>query len=600
MTQPTAYSYLRFSDPSQAHGDSRRRQTTAAAKYAADHGLVLDDSMRDEGVSAFRGRHREEGALGAFLAKVESGEIKPGSFLLIDSFDRLTRERVTTAMHLLTGIMARGVTVVTLNDGRRYADASAGLHDLMYALMEFSRAHNESALKSERVRDALRIRRENARREGRPWAQRWPFWLKQTGDGFTVLDDRADDLRRIFDLKIEGMGNAAIAKRLNAGDVAPPNPAGWRPSDVTGVLEGRPGLTPVRPDARALIHELNAQGVHPRALARRLNDDGFEPPRKPCWHEATVAKLLASRSVFGEFQPHVLDGDKRRRVPEGDPIPDYYPVVVSRAKYEAARAVVEARATSNARPQTTEFRNLLVGLVRCARCGGTAGFWQSTRPSKPHLQPHQVIRCNAVNAGACNNRTRLNYRRLETELLAYVGGLPIPERDSKVAAELAAKRAERADLNNRIQRLLDLVEGGAVEGDDAAERLRARRAERDALDGEIKRLARIERAERAAPSAGDWRAVMGRLISDLAKADDAERYAIRAQINTRLGQAVVGGFTLGEGRLLARFSTADPKGGKRPPLYYGAEGGMIAWEFGGGGPDFDQVQVAPGALIAAE
>lgn len=542
MTQPTAYSYLRFSDPSQARGDSRRRQTTAAAKYAADHGLALDDSMRDEGVSAFRGRHREEGALGAFLAKVETGEIKPGSFLLIDSFDRLTRERVTTAMHLLTGIMARGVTVVTLNDCRRYADASAGLHELMYALMEFSRAHSESLEKSRKVRLALKARREAARLAKRPWAQRWPFWLKQTGDGFTVLDDRADDLRKIFDLKIEGMGNVAIAKVMNHNGVA--------------------------------------------------------PPRSGSWHSATVAKLLASRSVFGEFQPHVLDGDKRRRVPEGDPISDYYPVVVSRAKYEAARAVVEARATSNARPQTTEFRNLLVGLVRCGRCGGTAGFWQATRPSKPHLQPHRVIRCNAVNTGACDNRTRLNYPRLEKELLAYVGGLPIPERDSKTAAELAAKRAERADLNIRIQRLLDLVERGAVEDDDAVERLRARRAERDALEGEIKRLARLERAERAAPSAGDWRAFMGRLISDLEKADDAERYAIRAQINARLGQAVVGGFTLGDGRLLARFSTADPKGGKRTPLYYGAEEGMIAWEFGGDGPVFDQVQVAPGGLVA--
>lgn len=544
MTQPTAYSYLRFSDPTQARGDSRRRQSTAAAKYAADHGLTLDDSMRDEGVSAFRGRHREEGALGAFLAKIETGEIAPGSLLLIDSFDRLTRERVTTAMHLLTGIMARGVTVVTLNDGRRYADASAGLHELMYALMEFSRAHGESLEKSRKVRLALKARRDAARLDGRPWAQRWPFWLDQSDAGFSVLEERADVIRRIFDLKIEGMGNAAIAKCLNRGSVA--------------------------------------------------------PPRSGSWHEATVAKLLASRSVFGEFQPHVLDADSRRRIPDGEPIPDYYPVVVNRAKFEAARAVVEARATSNARPQTTEFRNLLVGLVRCGRCGGTAGFWQSTRPSKPHLQPHQVIRCNAVNAGACDNRTRLNYRRLEGELLAYVGGLPIPERDSTTAAELAGARAERADLGRRIDRLLDLVEEGKAEGDDAADRLRARRAEREALDAKIKRLTRAERAERAAPSAGDWRAVMGRLISDLSKADEAERYAIRAQINAKLGQAVVGGFTLGEGRLLARFSTTAPKGGRRPPLYYGAEGGVIAWEFGGDGPEFDQVQVAPGGLVAIQ
>jgi DNA invertase Pin-like site-specific DNA recombinase len=68
-----AYSYLRFSTPEQAAGDSRRRQIAMAEKYAADHHLKLDLhlSFRDLGVSAYRGRTAKEGALRAFLDAIE-------------------------------------------------------------------------------------------------------------------------------------------------------------------------------------------------------------------------------------------------------------------------------------------------------------------------------------------------------------------------------------------------------------------------------------------------------------------------------------------------------------------------------------------------
>ncbi|KVR83488.1 recombinase family protein [Burkholderia vietnamiensis] len=48
-----AYSYLRFSTPEQAQGDSFRRQTALAEAYAQQHGLELDTTLRfaDEGVS---------------------------------------------------------------------------------------------------------------------------------------------------------------------------------------------------------------------------------------------------------------------------------------------------------------------------------------------------------------------------------------------------------------------------------------------------------------------------------------------------------------------------------------------------------------------
>src|ERR1700722_13018233 len=94
-----AFSYLRFSTPEQASGDSRRRQLAMAEEYAADHHLKLDRqlSFRDLGVSAFHGENARDGALRAFLEAIEHNLVPKGSFLLVESLDRLSRDRILPA-----------------------------------------------------------------------------------------------------------------------------------------------------------------------------------------------------------------------------------------------------------------------------------------------------------------------------------------------------------------------------------------------------------------------------------------------------------------------------------------------------------------------
>src|SRR5437868_2677457 len=98
--QPKAYSYLRFSTADQAAGDSFRRQSDMAERYAAAHGLVLDEQLtfRDLGVSAFRGTNARTGALGQFLRAVEDELVAPGAFLLVENLDRMSRQQPWDAL----------------------------------------------------------------------------------------------------------------------------------------------------------------------------------------------------------------------------------------------------------------------------------------------------------------------------------------------------------------------------------------------------------------------------------------------------------------------------------------------------------------------
>ena len=54
MTVPLAFSYIRFSHPSQREGDSLRRQTKAAEEWAERNAVALDASvtLHDLGKSA--------------------------------------------------------------------------------------------------------------------------------------------------------------------------------------------------------------------------------------------------------------------------------------------------------------------------------------------------------------------------------------------------------------------------------------------------------------------------------------------------------------------------------------------------------------------
>ena len=134
----------------QLRGDSRRRQLEGSRAYAQANDLELAEGaeLEDIGVSAFTGANVREGALGRFVEAVKAGSVKPGSYLIVESLDRLSREQVLTALSLFLSIIQGGIHLVTLADGHVYRPGTTELPDLMMSLMIMSRAHEESQTKS--------------------------------------------------------------------------------------------------------------------------------------------------------------------------------------------------------------------------------------------------------------------------------------------------------------------------------------------------------------------------------------------------------------------------------------------------------------------
>jgi DNA invertase Pin-like site-specific DNA recombinase len=97
-------------------------------------------------VSAYRGKNAKEGALWAFLDAIEHNLVPPNSFLLIESLDRLSRDRILSAQALFLQILQAGVTIVTLVDQRSYSLESLNQSqlDLIISLVSMMRANEES------------------------------------------------------------------------------------------------------------------------------------------------------------------------------------------------------------------------------------------------------------------------------------------------------------------------------------------------------------------------------------------------------------------------------------------------------------------------
>lgn len=131
--KPKAYSYLRMSTDLQLKGDSRRRQLEASRAYADAEGLELADDaqLEDIGISAFKGANVQTGALGQFLAAVKAGSVERGSYLLVESLDRLSREEILPAHTLFLGIVQSGINLVTL------ADSLFGRHGIGSEVRDF-------------------------------------------------------------------------------------------------------------------------------------------------------------------------------------------------------------------------------------------------------------------------------------------------------------------------------------------------------------------------------------------------------------------------------------------------------------------------------
>lgn len=487
-----AYSYIRFSTPEQAKGTSLGRQGGDAREYAKKQGWDLDESLRDLGVSAFRGANRVKGALSRFLKLVEDGTVPQGSILIVESLDRLSREQVLTAFTLFGSILESGVEIVTLIDKKHYTSESvnSSLGDLMMSIVIMAQAHEESAKKAERLAKAWKIKREKIGE--RKLTGRCPAWLELSPDrkSFRPIEERVQVLRRIFTDTAAGIGAATIAANLNR------------------------------------------EGVEPWGEGKQKADG---------WQASYIKKLLSGDAVLGTYQPHVKNAGKR--TPVGDPISDYYPQVIDDALYYLAKRAREGRRLGGGR-RGKSFSNVLTGgIARCGECGRSMQFVDKGALPKGG----QYLVCSGGLRGMCQHRTHHAYPQIEATVLRGIVELDFSRiTDDNADDEIRTCRDRITALDGRIsdaqRRRRNLLEAFADDPDPDTKDLIARFAAEieEAKAGLRKEKRILKELENGIHDLSKHVGEIERLCQMMKDAGDEERYRIRAAVNQELKNVLRG------------------------------------------------------------
>ena len=360
MSRPVkAYSYIRFSTPKQAQGDSYRRQLQQAMDYCAEHNLQLDDKTIDDfGTSAFRGANMTEGALGRFVDAVKHGEIEQGSYLLVESVDRLSRQAVEEALEQFLAIVRAGIVIVTLSDKQVFRRGQVDFTKLIVSIVYMARANDESEMKSRRSRAAWSNGREQARKNNKVIANsRLPSWLTRDGEQIVPISERVAIVNEMFEMAKSGCGYEQIAKVfLDKGYKTFGKEADWRPAGIQAVIK--------------------------------------------------------SQAVIGVFQPHVIENGER--VPADEPILGYYPTIVSPALFEEVQHLISKRNKHSGSYRKGTFNNLFSGVLRC-QCGESLRYQNKGRAGSPR----NYLVCPKQNTAGCKLPNML-YDKVEPQLLQAV------------------------------------------------------------------------------------------------------------------------------------------------------------------------------------
>jgi hypothetical protein len=254
-------------------------------------------------MSAFRGRNKKKGKLAKFLDMLEKGLLAPHPVLVLEDFDRISREQVDDARELVRRILLAGCDIFCTLTWRLYTKAS--LNEPM-ALLEmvwrFYLSHEESAKKAKRSRENWATKHKEA--GGKIMSKNRPWWLGIDGEGidrrFVPLPEKVAIVRQMFAWCIQGWGMRTITIALN----------------------------------KAKVKSARTQ-----------------------WGEKVVHQCLTDGRVLGNL-PICEYGDARK--PKGA-LTGYYPAVIDQKTFDAAQASIQSRKGKSGRP--SGFVNLFTGLV---------------------------------------------------------------------------------------------------------------------------------------------------------------------------------------------------------------------------------------------
>ena len=186
-----------------------------------------------------------------------------------------------------------------------------------------------------------------------------PSWLDLSKDrtAFVFVKEKADVVRKIFELCIDGLGSYTIANQLN-----------------------------------------------------RQRVPTFGTSTK--WDHTNIDNLLRNRATLGEYQPKKYAAGNKKGIPVGDPIAGYYPAVIDEKTFLAAQEARQRHLRSGRGRKGNNLANLFTGIATCFYCGSPVKFHSNKK--------YKSLICESViQRGGCI-RVGWSYANFESSVLQFL------------------------------------------------------------------------------------------------------------------------------------------------------------------------------------
>lgn len=351
--------YCRISSELQASGDGLDRQEARLNAYIQNKGVSLGldcnnyELIVDSGKSAFKGHHLErDSGLGKLFTRIDSGLID-GTALICESLDRFSRQNPFKAMKYLSLLADHDIELHDVE--QNLIISKSNKMSLTMATIIAQRAYDESTLKSVRIKSGWNKRRDKAKASGQYMIKNTPPWI-DIQDGKYVLNSKANIVREVFDLYLNGIGSYTIGKTLNQQCKL---------------------LTDVK------------------------------------WTTAKICKLLRNVRCKGDYLSNSLDRnfDKDTEEVNSIIIKNLYPAIVTEAEFDQVQRNLKNHNFAG-RIRDNKKQTVFGGMFKCALCGAAL-------PVKTNGK-YRYAKCIAATEQHGCKGVNLNYTVLEKSILSHV------------------------------------------------------------------------------------------------------------------------------------------------------------------------------------
>lgn len=515
--KPLVISYLRWSSGKQRLGDSERRQMEIASGWLEKNGYEIDYDriLRDDGKSGYHAENfGENGALGKFIRQVKEGEIPRGTVLIIEDFSRFSRSKVRKALSRFLDLLEAGIRIYVAKDDMEFNEDNADELKIMISLVKMASAYEESHRKSNHLKSVWADKRkkayENKDIDEYPLLlpTNAPDWIKKVKRGsqkyLEIIPERVEVIKYIFHLADKG---------------------------------GQDGLGL---GSSIIVRKLEQEGIKPFKGERRNSAITFT--------DSYVVRLLKDRRLLGYFQPHKnpIDPDtgKRKRIKDGDEIPNYFPPVIDQETFDRVREKIEQRKLYSSGKVSRKFSNIFTKIVKCAKCGNSMTMF-TKRGAKAEGGRSVYLQCSeGTKHRKCGNKAVRYYDTFEMTIIHTISELDLSQifsTDTKQQDNLLHSLREQAyELTRKIEKLDETIVNASQmcfenPKDQFFKQARIKVIdEQSELKSQLEEINRQILESRGQKNYDDFKNNLQAVLKSQNLSDDIETYTMRKAINTYL------------------------------------------------------------------